>query len=258
MPGPAGVVAYDPLPAGGTTGSSGCSLLLAPPASWRIPEGAGPCQGGFERGFLVAGACVTGVSCSPIAADVCGEWPGRSRTGAPPSRHGAAPEASLRWPAGSPVIWRGEREPVGPRRRAVRRGQSDGRPAARGGGQNSLRPRAWRGAECLAASRLAAGQGQLFMPPAPSVPRAGRRVASGSGSARRASRGKTRVSSWRAAATLAMFLASFPRRAMMAALTPPITLSRGTRWMASISAQRSSRDPCLVTCPRHTLVSESR
>jgi len=53
---------------------------------------------------------------------------------------------------------------------------------------NSLRPRAWRGAECLAASRLAAGQGKLFMPPAPSVPQPGRRVASGSGSARRASR----------------------------------------------------------------------
>ncbi len=42
---------------------------------------------------------------------------------------------------------------AGPRQRAVRRGQSDGRPAAWGGGQNSLRPRAWRGAECLAASR---------------------------------------------------------------------------------------------------------
>src|SRR6266700_8386114 len=42
-----------------------------------------------------------------------------------------------------------------------------------------------------------------------------------------------------------MFLASFPRRAMMASLAPPITESRGMRWMASISAQRSSRDPCL-------------
>ena len=28
--------------------------------------------------------------------------------------------------------------------------------------------------------------------------------------------------------------------------------------MASITAQRSIRDPCLVTCPRATLVSDSR
>ena len=30
------------------------------------------------------------------------------------------------------------------------------------------------------------------------------------------------------------------------------------RWMASVSAQRSIRDPCLVTCPRATLRSDSR
>ena len=40
----------------------------------------------------------------------------------------------------------------------------------------------------------------------------------------------------------------------MASLTVPITESWGIRWMASISAQRRSRDPCLVTCPRATLV----
>jgi hypothetical protein len=63
----------------------------------------------------------------------------------------------------------------------------------------------------------------------------------------------------RAAATLAMFLASFPRLAMMPSLTAPITESRGMRWMASISAQHSSRrEPCFVTCPRATLVSDSR
>ena len=32
----------------------------------------------------------------------------------------------------------------------------------------------------------------------------------------------------------------------------------GVRWMASVSAQRSIRDPCLVTCPRVTLRSDSR
>jgi hypothetical protein len=62
------------------------------------------------------------------------------------------------------------------------------------------------------------------------------------------------VRSRRAAATFAMFFASFPRRAMMPSLTAPVTESARTRWTASISAQRSSRDPCLVTCPRATLV----
>ena len=31
----------------------------------------------------------------------------------------------------------------------------------------------------------------------------------------------------------------------------------GCRWMASVTAQRSIREPCLVTCPRITLVSDS-
>jgi hypothetical protein len=57
------------------------------------------------------------------------------------------------------------------------------------------------------------------------------------------------VSNRRAAAILAMLRASFPRRAMMASLTAPVTASAGTRWMASISAERSSRDPCQVTRP---------
>ena len=56
------------------------------------------------------------------------------------------------------------------------------------------------------------------------------------------------MSNRRAAAILAMLRASFPR-AMMASLTAPVTASAGTRWMASISAERSSRDPCQVTRP---------
>src|SRR5450755_3459936 len=55
-----------------------------------------------------------------------------------------------------------------------------------------------------------------------------------------------------------MFLACVPRRAMMASLTEPVTESAGARWMASMTAQRSCRDPCLVTCPRVTLTSDSR
>src|SRR5258708_2418713 len=51
-----------------------------------------------------------------------------------------------------------------------------------------------------------------------------------------------------------MLRASFPRRAMMASFTAPVTVSAPARWIASISAQRSSRDPCLVTCPRDTFV----
>ena len=53
-------------------------------------------------------------------------------------------------------------------------------------------------------------------------------------------------------------LASFPRRAMMACLTAPITESRGIRWTASMTAQRSIGDPCLVTWPQVTLTSDSR
>jgi hypothetical protein len=41
-----------------------------------------------------------------------------------------------------------------------------------------------------------------------------------------------------------MLRASLPRRAMTAALAEPVTLSFGRRWIASVSAERSSRDPC--------------
>ena len=61
----------------------------------------------------------------------------------------------------------------------------------------------------------------------------------------------------RAAATLAMFLAYSPRRAMMASLTSRGREPAGCRWMASVTAQRSIREPCLVTWPRITLVSDS-
>ena len=60
-----------------------------------IPEGAGPCQGGFCRGSGGVRACVTGVSCFPDSCHVrgggrAGQGPGGAR---PPE---AAPEASLR------------------------------------------------------------------------------------------------------------------------------------------------------------------
>ena len=51
-------------------------------------------------------ACVTGVSCFPVAA-VFVRAAGQVRDRAEPGRV-AAPEASLRWPAGSPMIWRRE------------------------------------------------------------------------------------------------------------------------------------------------------
>jgi hypothetical protein len=40
--------------------------------------------------------------------------------------------------------------------------------------------------------------------------------------------------------------------------TYKLALSLGIRWTASMTAQRSSRDPCLVTRPRLTLRSDSR
>jgi hypothetical protein len=72
-----------------------------------IPEGAGPRQGGFAGGSDCLRACVTGVSCFLIAArSVAGGRAGQGPGGARPPW--AAPEASLRWPAGSPMMWRRE------------------------------------------------------------------------------------------------------------------------------------------------------
>jgi hypothetical protein len=70
-----------------------------------IPEGAGPCQGGFCGVLAGVRACVTGVSCFPDSCHARGERPGGSRTGRSPAAV-AAPEASLRRPAGSPMIGR--------------------------------------------------------------------------------------------------------------------------------------------------------
>jgi len=153
-------------------------------------------RAGVLRVERLCWACVTGVSCSLIAAGVCGERPGRSRTGRSPAVCGAGGvlEVAGREPDdlaagnGSPGVVRGIRLfQVVPCFRVIRCGQcrwlhsslrvdpgrgrgawggsaSEGRsgganqigaPPRRRGGQNSLRPRAWRGAECLAASRLA-------------------------------------------------------------------------------------------------------
>jgi hypothetical protein len=61
-----------------------------------------------------------------------------------PGSSGAGSAAGCIHPFAWPRPWPGGMGRVRVRR-AVRRGQSDGRPAARGGGgQNSLRPRAWR------------------------------------------------------------------------------------------------------------------
>jgi hypothetical protein len=72
-----------------------------------IPEGAGPCQGGFCGGSGWVRACVTGVCCFPVAAMfVVSGWPGQGPGGARPPA-GAAAQASLRRPAGSPMMgWR--------------------------------------------------------------------------------------------------------------------------------------------------------
>jgi Phage integrase, N-terminal SAM-like domain len=165
-----------------------------------IPEGAGPCQGGSDLAVSAwagaGGACVTGVSCFPVAARSAasgraGQGPGAAR---PRSGAGGVLEVPAREPDNRAG---GEREPsgggggysvvsgrpmfrvircagsaagcihpfawprpgpgghgAGPRQGAVRRGQSQERPAAvsaggriacglaPGGGQNAWRPRA--------------------------------------------------------------------------------------------------------------------
>jgi hypothetical protein len=69
-----------------------------------IPVGAGPCQGAVLRSCGGVRACVTGVSCFPDSR-VRGGRLGGSRTGRSPAAV-AAPEASLRRPAGGPMIRR--------------------------------------------------------------------------------------------------------------------------------------------------------
>jgi hypothetical protein len=62
----------------------------APTSSSVIPEGVGPCQGGFAGGSGCLRACVTGVSCFPGSCHIRGERPGRSRTGRSPAADGGA------------------------------------------------------------------------------------------------------------------------------------------------------------------------
>jgi hypothetical protein len=57
----------------------------------------------------------------------------------------------------------------------------------------------------------------------------------------------------RAAATLAMLRAWGPRRAMMASRAWWTGVPAGVRWTASISAERSGREPCLVIRPRENV-----
>ena len=188
-----------------------------------IPEGAGPCQRAVCCGAGCFRACVTGVCCFPGSCHVRGERPGGSRTGRSPAAGGGAAgvlevtgrepddlaagngsrvvrgmfgcsgpshswvrlcgqcrwlQSSLRVPParGAGAAWGGSAS-----EEAVRRGQSRGRPRCRvrAAGQTQE-----------AASRLAAGQEELFMPPAQAAgsPAGWREMRAGSGSARRAGR----------------------------------------------------------------------
>jgi len=110
-------------------------------------------------------------------------------------------------------------------REAVRRGQSRGRPPranGRGRQNGDLAPGRWPGR--LSCHRFRGPGGSLRqaadLPVAQAVEHQGQEPAGGG--------------------DLAMFLASFPRRAVMASLTVPITESRGIHWTASITAQRIS------------------
>jgi hypothetical protein len=165
---------------------------------------------------------VTGVCCFPVAA-MSWRAAGRVRDRAEPGRPGAAPEASLRRPAGSPMMGRRETGAgglagvFGCAFRSVPWSVSGGRqcrwlhsslrvsPARAGNawggprqgavrrGQSRRRPRRHErgGAENRATSRLAAGQESclLFMPHAPAAVRL-RRAWPGSGSHHRASRSR--------------------------------------------------------------------
>src|SRR5487761_1076739 len=56
----------------------------------------GRVNGGYAGVWRLEWACVTGVSCFPVGANVRGGRPGQVRDGEGPGRQGAAPEASLR------------------------------------------------------------------------------------------------------------------------------------------------------------------
>jgi len=178
------------------------------PASAFIPEGAGSCQGWRELGLCgLGGLCwawVTGVSRSPIGADVRGarESDDVAAEREPGGRAGYLVVqvrpifrvircGQCRWlhsslrvsPAVAGDAWGGSASEgqAGPIRLTPRRAGAGGRIAcglAPGGGQNAWRPRAWPSA-----------RGWLVMLPGPSGERAVPGGAgTGSGSARRASR----------------------------------------------------------------------
>ena len=115
------------------------------------------------------------------------------------------------------------------------------------------------GAEIRTTSRLAAGQGSWSC--CRRLRLGGWRVVRGLGQAADLAVAQAVVGQGEeaaAAATLAMLRASLPRRAMMAALAAPAGVAGPFFWMASMTAQRSILEPCLVTCPRFTLTSDSR
>ena len=81
---------------------------LSPVLTVFIPEGAGPCQRGFCPDSGWVRACVTSVCRFLIAADVRGGRVAGSGTGRSPAARWAAPQASLRRLAASPMIGRRE------------------------------------------------------------------------------------------------------------------------------------------------------
>lgn len=182
---------------------------------------------GVLLGFGCVRACVTGVSCFPGSCpmSVAGGRAGQGPGGAWPP--GAAPEASLRWPGGSPMMGaagNGSRGGAGylsllsgpshgeglavravplaavipsrvPGRCRGRMGRVRVRKERSGGvNQDGARAAGWRavGQTQEATSRLAAGQEELFMPPARAAgsPAGWREIGAGSGSARRACRSR--------------------------------------------------------------------
>jgi hypothetical protein len=164
-------------------------------------------------------ACVNSVCRFLVAAHVRGGRVAGSGTGRSPAARWAAPEASLRRLAVSPMMGGGKREPgfcaiwLCVQVRPVVKGLAGGSAAGcihpfacpggpgvhgavrvkcrRSGGVNQDTAHATGcggGAENRATSRLAAGQGKLFMTRRPTARRG--RARSGSGSARRASRSR--------------------------------------------------------------------
>ena len=133
---------------------------------------------------------------------------------------------------------------------AVRRGQSRGRPRCRVRAAGQTQD---------ATSRLAAGQEELFMPPAQAAgsPAGGGR----SGQAADlpvAQAVEDQGEQPPGGGDLGDVAGFLPAAGDDARLDRAGYRVCGARWIASISAQRSIGEPCLVTWPRATLVSDSR